>query len=61
MELTTIAEIRGMLHLSTKQMAEKLGLNPNTYRDKEQKGSWTLEEVVKVSKLSGIKASEISV
>jgi DNA-binding XRE family transcriptional regulator len=61
MDKFTVAQIRGLLHLSTKEMAEKLGMNPNTYGHKEEKGNWTLEEVVKIAKVSGIKASAIRV
>ena len=45
MDKFTVGQIRGFLHLSTKEMAEKLGMNPNTYGHKEEKGNWTLEEL----------------
>lgn len=48
-------------NLTREQMAEKLGMSPNTLRWKrEGKNEWLLSELVKLSKLTGKSPDELT-
>lgn len=60
MKTITVREVRAKLDLNQTEMAQRLKMNPDTYRKKESgKRKWNLEEAWKLSQISGLKFEEI--
>lgn len=56
----TVKQIRVDMNLSQPEMAKKLGMHVNTYRNKENGlVRWTLDEASMLSRLCGKEISEI--
>jgi DNA-binding XRE family transcriptional regulator len=50
----TVKQIRVGLGLNQEEMAKKLGIHTNTYRNKESyKTQWTMKEAAIIAQLSG--------
>lgn len=60
MEQFTVRQVRAYLGLSLPEMAKKLNMHPNTYRNKELGlRKWYLDEAQLLAKVSGIDFSKI--
>jgi len=60
MEQFTVRQVRSLLGLSLPEMAKKMNMNPQTYRNKELGiRKWYMDEADKLSEISGIDRSKI--
>jgi len=60
METFTVRQLRTYLGLSIPEMAEKMNMHPNTYRNKEiGKSHWNIDEAAKLLKISGMDSEKV--
>lgn len=60
MEQFTVRQVRRHLDLSMSEMAKRMNMNPQTYRNKELGiRKWYIDEATKFSEISGIEQSKI--
>lgn len=60
MEKYTVRQVRNLLGLSMPEMASRMNMNPQTYRNKELGiRKWYLDEAAKLSEISGIDQNRI--